>query len=364
MANVVQPIIPITTRNRPFEGHTNRVNAVAVFPDGCRMATASHDKTLCLWDLKGGTVLKKIKGHSGGVLAVAISGDGKLIASGDENRELMAWHGDTGIECLTKATIGHSSQINSLDFSPDGTALVTGSQDKTTKLWCTKTWKVQGNTISCGGRVHCVRFSPSGELVAIATDYCIEIWNPRTTECTAKFEAAINGAKNLSLVWTPDGTRLLSAGSYYDPTIREWDTSAWGQQAGPSWSGHNNGNLYALAVNSTGTLIASASSDTHVRLWQLSDRRTIAMFKMSTSAYCVAFSMDGKHILSGGLDRKISEWAVPQEALLEARDTPKEHPSEVSSNSFPSCHRLISYLEYPTCAQCRGYYSFNVHHPI
>jgi hypothetical protein len=48
--------------------------------------------------------------------------------------------------------------------------------------------------------------------------------------------------------------------------------------------------------------------------------------------------------------------------LLE--DTPKEHPSEVSSNSYPSCHRLISYLEYPACAQCRGYRSFNFHHRI
>ena len=65
------------------------------------MVTSSLDKTLCLWNLKDGTVLKKMKGHSGGVVAVAVSGNSKLIASGDSKGELIAWDGDGG--SLTKA---------------------------------------------------------------------------------------------------------------------------------------------------------------------------------------------------------------------------------------------------------------------
>jgi WD40 repeat protein len=68
-----------------------------------------------------------------------------------------------------------------------------------------------------------------------------------------------------SIAWTPDGTRLLSAQS--DDT-REWDTSTW--QHIRDWTGHNS-YIYALAVNPTGTLVASASKDHHVRLWQRSD---------------------------------------------------------------------------------------------
>ncbi|OJA17103.1 hypothetical protein AZE42_12974 [Rhizopogon vesiculosus] len=114
------------------------------------------------------------------------------------------------------------------------------------------------------------------------------------------------GVINVSLAWTPDGIRLLSTGTTSDPTIRE--------------------HIIALAVNSTGTLLASASFDNHVRLWRLSDRQTIAIFTTAGKVYCVAFSMNGKRILSGGEDKKISEWAVPNHA-------PKDQASEACYNS-------------------------------
>jgi WD40 repeat protein len=167
--------------------------------------------------------------------------------------------------------------------------------------------------------------------MAIATNTGhIEIWNPMDLNCIAKFRAAIN----FSLVWTLDGTRLLSRGYGYDPTIREWDTSTW-KQVGDPWSGHAEA-IYAIAINSTGTLVASASYDKHVRLWRRSDQRTITIFKHSHSVYCVTFSVDDKHIFSGGYENKISEWAV-------AEDAPKDRApgSEVSPHLFQRCRHLI-----------------------
>jgi WD40 repeat protein len=289
------------------------------------MVSGSLDRTVRLWDLRDGVVLKKMEGHRGGVWAVAVSRDGQLIASGDENGELIAWHGDTG-ESLTQAIKVHSKPILSLDFSPDGALLATGSWYRTTKLWSTKTWQVQGNPISCGADVGCVRFSPSGELLAIATRHSdIQIWNPRTSECIAKLRGAMSG--NVSVAWTPDGKRLLSAGTRLYPNILEWDTSTW-QSVGDPWSGHSD-QIAALAVNSAGTLVASASHDSHVRLWCLSDRRAIAVFKASDAMCSVAFSIDGQYILCGGVHENITEWVVPDGALLE--DTPRERASDVGS---------------------------------
>jgi WD40 repeat protein len=213
-------IISITTPNRSFEGHVSTVNTVAVFPDGRRMMTGSSDRTLRLWDLKDGAVLKKMRGHDYWIRAVAVSRDGQLIASSDDDGKLIIWHGDTG-ESLTQAIKTHSNLIYSLDFSPDGAVLATGSLDKTTtrKLWNTKTCQMHGNPINCGCKVYCVWYSPSGEL-AIGTDKCIELWNPRTRECIAKWAVMTT----YSLVWTLDGTRLLSGHYTY---ILEWDTSTW-----------------------------------------------------------------------------------------------------------------------------------------
>ncbi|KAG2128625.1 WD40-repeat-containing domain protein [Suillus bovinus] len=300
-------LIPSTIPPRTFEDHEATVQAVAVFPDKRRMVTGSEDNTLRLWDLKTGAVLKKMKGHSGGVWALTVSRDGQIIASGDGNGELTAWHGETG-ESFIQPIKAHSKQITSVDFSPDGTVLATGSHDDTVKFWCTQTWQMQGEPIECGAWVHCIRYSPSGELLAIATYGDIQIHNSDTRECVASFKAHMHTAL---LVWTPDGTRLLSAGSRYDPTIREWDTSTW-QQVGHPWKGHAD-RINAIAINPAGTLVASASGDKHVRLWRLSDRRTIAIFQYSYPT-CVTFSMDGKHILGGGYNNQVSEWAVPSNA--------------------------------------------------
>lgn len=278
------------------------------------MVTGSADMMLRLWDLKDGTVLKEMKGHHKSLGAVAVSRNGQLIASGDTDGKLITWHGETG-ECLTQAIQAHSVSINSLDFSPDGVLIATGS--RTTKQWSrsTGTWGLKESPIDFHKVVHCVRYSPSGEFLAIATSGDIQVLNTCTRECIATFVNTVtnNPAWTYRLAWTPDATRLLSGGNIFDPTIRERDTSTWKEVSHP-WTGHT-AYINAIAVNSDATLVASASNDSHVRLWRLLDRRTIALFKHSGAVNCVTFSFDGMHILSGGEDRKISEWTVPEDAL-------------------------------------------------
>ncbi|KAG2031700.1 WD40-repeat-containing domain protein [Suillus americanus] len=334
MTEVGQPAIRITTASRTFEGHKDTIFAVAVFPDRRRMVTASYDKTLRLWDLEAGVVLKKMEGHHFGVRGLAVSRDGQFIASGDDGGELITWNRDG--ESLIQPIKVHSKHIWWLDFSPDNRFLASGSWDTTVELWNTKTWQVQGDPINCGAEIRCVRYSPSGEHLAIATNKDIQIWNAGKRECTAKFQGhTAFGAWNTSLVWTPDGKQLVSAGSNSDPTIRIWDSSTW-MQVGEPWKGHTEA-VWMIALNPTGTLLASASEDRQVRLWRLSDRvdqQTIAIFKHVDVVYCVTFSMDGKHILSGGRDQIISKWEIPlledilkgqapDDALWE--DTSKEH---------------------------------------
>ncbi|KAG1726863.1 uncharacterized protein EDB91DRAFT_1350428 [Suillus paluster] len=310
-------LIPNTTPLRRFKDHTSTIWAVAVSPDRRRMITSSWDKTLHLWDLNTGAVLKKME-HRNQVRGLAVSRDGQMIASGDLSGEVIVWHGETG-EPLTQPIKAHSARVFGLDFSPDGAVLATGSPDKTMQLWSTKSWQTQGNPIKCSDQVKCIRYSPSGKHLAVATDSNIEIYNSARRERVASCEGHTKW--NWSLAWTLDGTRLLSGGNDKDPTIREWDTSTW-KQVGDPWTGHTQ-TILTIAIHPAGTHIASASDDTHVRLWRLSDRQTIAIFQHSSFTKCVTFSMDGKHILSGGGDNMISEWETPK-GILSVNSTTRD----------------------------------------
>ncbi|KAG2745740.1 WD40 repeat-like protein [Suillus brevipes Sb2] len=251
-------LIPNTTPLRTFEDHEDVVHAVAVFPDMRRMVTGSWDETLRIWDLETGVVLKKMEGHSSKVWALAVSPDGQIIA-GSDGGEIFAWHGENG-ESLTQPIEAHSDDIYSVDFSSDGTVLATGSDDGMTKFWCTKTWQMQGDPIHS-----------TVMLMPAAFDI------RRTRERVASFKG--HTKHNLSLAWTPDGTRLLSGGGEDDPTIREWDPLTW-QQIGQPWEGHTS-TIYVIVIDPTGTLVASASFDKYVRLWRLSDRQQIGVFEHS-----------------------------------------------------------------------------------
>jgi WD40 repeat protein len=90
-------LIPNTTPIRTFEDHGDRVVTVATLHRQ-RMVTGSYDGILRLWDLKTGIMLKKMEGHHSRVRALAVSPDGERIASGDESGELIAWYGQIFFE--------------------------------------------------------------------------------------------------------------------------------------------------------------------------------------------------------------------------------------------------------------------------
>jgi WD40 repeat protein len=92
-----------------------------------------------------------------------------------------------------------------------------------------------------------------------------------------------------------------------------------------------------IALNHTGTLLASASIDSQVRLWRLSDERNIAIFKHTNQALCATFSTDGKHILSGGRDKVISKWAVPL-----PEDILQDHASHILTINMSAYDACIS----------------------
>lgn len=123
---------PIGTILNIYRGHSKDVFAVAWSPDGKRIASASLDKTVQVWNAVDGGNVFTYRGHSNSVIAVVWSPNGKRIASGSTDGTVQVWDAANGGNVFTYR--GHSDYVDAVAWSPDGQRIASGG-DNIVRVW-------------------------------------------------------------------------------------------------------------------------------------------------------------------------------------------------------------------------------------
>jgi len=158
-----------------LSGHDKTVFSVAFSPDGRYLASGSWDKTIKLWEIPSGNLLKTMEGHKDDVFSVAFSPDGRYLASGSWDESIKLWEIPSGQ--LVKTFKGHGSYVYDVAFSPDGRYLASGSEDRTVKLREIPSGNLLETLPGYEYDYGDMALNPNGEYVAASFGSAIKLWD-------------------------------------------------------------------------------------------------------------------------------------------------------------------------------------------
>ncbi|BAY27998.1 WD-40 repeat-containing protein [Calothrix sp. NIES-2100] len=279
------------------------------------------------------TLAETLIGHSqkvglifkeGIVNSVTFSPDSKTLVSGSGDKTIKIWNLATGQEIRTLN--GHSYSVRSVAISPDGKTLASSSWDKTIKIWSLATGQEIRTLNGHSHWVKSVAFSPDGKTLASGSDdKTIKIWNL----ATGQEIRTLNGHSSwvYSIAFSPDG-KILASGSW-DKTIKIWNL-ATGQEI-RTLNRHSDW-VHSVAFSPDGKTLASGSDDKTIKIWNLATGQEIRTLKgHSNLVNSVAFSPDGKTLASGSDDKTIKIWNL---ATGQEIRTLNGHSDTVNSVAF------------------------------
>ncbi|MEM7556228.1 MAG: AAA-like domain-containing protein [Cyanobacteria bacterium P01_A01_bin.84] len=292
----LQPALYSAQEINRIEGHKSIVWEVSLSSDGLKIASASDDKTLKLWN-RAGKLLQSFKGHDSRVYSVSFSPDSKKLASAGDDNTLKLWKLDG---TLLKTFKGHNRKVLSVKFSPDGTKLISASNDKTVKLW-----NLDGTLLNTfndhTATVYDVDFSPDGKTIASSSfDRKIKIW-----DINGKLLKTLNHQDWVFAVsFSPDSKKLASAGRNKKVKIWKLDSNNL-----PLDLPHS-GEVLDVNFSSDGKKIVSSSDDKTIKIWKSDDGTLIKTLKGHDNAIrSVKFNNpDNRTVVSSSDDGTIRLW--------------------------------------------------------
>ncbi|NDJ53782.1 MAG: hypothetical protein GYB68_11940 [Chloroflexi bacterium] len=347
-----------------FLGHAGGVESVAFSPDGKSVFSGGQDNVLREWDLTSGAELFRFTEHSVTIYGTAFHPNGRFAASGAWDTTVVIYDTQSGRAVRrfgqidnTDPAVGHTNWITDIEFTADGTGVVTGSYDGAVILWDFETGELLRRFEGHDNRIWDIAVSPDGtRAISGSQDQTAIIWDLNTGDQLVRLEGQVGWIRGVD--FSPDGTRVLT-GAGESQTVVEWDaftgemiqtltgheewlwevvyfsdgqralSSAsdgefilWDLESGQrirSFIGHD-GPLTNFALYPDEMLVATASSDTTIRVWDIESGLEIRRFTgHSGTVWGLALSPDGETAITGSSDATVRVWDInfTQDELIE-----------------------------------------------
>jgi WD40 repeat protein len=280
-------------------------------------------------------LIMTLAGHTSTVCSCAFSPDGKRIVSGSWDKTLRLWNSETGSELgiLT----GHTSYVNTCAFSPDGKMIISGCDDNSLKIWDADTQKELLTLTGHTDKVFVCAFSPNGEMIVSGSaDKTLKMWDVKTgKELTT---TAGHTGEVTAFAFAPDGKTIVTGSQ--DKTLKSWDTASGREIL--SFTGH----LYPVrscSYSLSGEKIFSVNMN-ELLVWdsKTGDGNLLATPTSLDGSFinAFAFSPDGKKLVSASEDINLILWETETGEKL---STLTGHVLDVESCAFsPDGKKIVS----------------------
>jgi hypothetical protein len=272
--------------------HANTVWSLAFSPDSQILASSSGDRTMKLWQLKTGELIRSIpNAHAGTIWSVEIDPDGEKLVSASSDCTVKIWDLHTGK--LLRTLQGHTDTVRTVAVSPDDQYIVSGSSDRTLKVWDLNTGVLLRTLTGHKDTVRAVAISPNSyTIVSGGADNLVKIWNLNTGESIVTLQG--HTSRVIAIAISPDGNTLASGGN--DNTIRLWNL-----QTGEllhTLKGHSD-HINSLDFRADGQVLVSGAEDRLIKLWNPRSGDLLnTLARHDDDVYAVALSPDGKTLAS------------------------------------------------------------------